>query len=80
MADKFADVKYQRGTVGAVAQRELFDIRNLSVGKPAPMVEGEDQDGQKFKLSDYVRKVVLLDFWASSGRVDGPYGPTSGRS
>jgi hypothetical protein len=64
-ADKFADVKMGfRGTVGSVAKRELFDLRNLSVGKPAPDVEGEDQDGQKFKLSDYKGKVVLLDFWS----------------
>lgn len=64
-ADKFADVKSGfRGTVGSIAKRELFDLRNLSVGKPAPDVEGEDQDGQKFKLSDYKGKVVLLDFWS----------------
>jgi hypothetical protein len=64
-ADKFADVKMGfRGTVGSVAKRELFDLRHLSVGKPAPDVEGEDQDGQKFKLSDYKGKVVLLDFWS----------------
>jgi hypothetical protein len=63
--EKFADVKTGfRGTVGSVAKRELFDLRHLSVGKPAPDVDGEDQDGQKFKLSDYKGKVVLLDFWS----------------
>src|SRR5262249_2849789 len=63
--EKFADVKTGfRGTVGSVAKRELFDIRHLSVGKPVPDTEGEDQDGQKFKLSDYKGKVVLLDFWS----------------
>jgi hypothetical protein len=63
--EKFADVKTGfRGTVGSVAKRELFDIRHLSVGKPVPDAEGEDQDGQKFKLSDYKGKVVLLDFWS----------------
>jgi len=64
VVEKFADVKGFRGTIGAVAKRELFDIRHLAVGKPAPDVEGEDQDGQKFKLSDYKGKVVLLDFWS----------------
>jgi hypothetical protein len=64
-ADKFADVKSGfRGTVGSIAKRELFDLRHLSVGKSVPDVEGEDQDGQKFKLSDYKGKVVLLDFWS----------------
>ena len=36
---------------------------NLSIGKEAPEIEGEDIDGNKFKLSDYRGKVVVLDFW-----------------
>ncbi|HMC63847.1 MAG TPA: hypothetical protein VKI65_02805 [Gemmataceae bacterium] len=28
-----------------------------------PEIEAEDLDGQKFKLSDYRGKVVLIDFW-----------------
>ena len=64
-ADAYADVKLPfRGTVGAKAKSELFDLRHLTVGKPAPEVEGEDQDGKKFKLGDYKGKVVLLDFWS----------------
>jgi thiol-disulfide isomerase/thioredoxin len=35
------------------------------VGQPAAEIEGEDQDGNPMKLSDYRGKVVLLDFWAS---------------
>ena len=38
--------------------------RIMAIGKIAPEVEGEDQDGKKFKLSDYQGKVVLLDFWS----------------
>jgi len=34
------------------AKVELFEIRNLSVGKEAPDIEGEDQDGKRFKLSE----------------------------
>jgi hypothetical protein len=33
--------------------------------RPAPEIEGEDQDGVAFKLSDYRGKVVLLDFWGN---------------
>jgi cytochrome oxidase Cu insertion factor (SCO1/SenC/PrrC family) len=47
------------GTVGAKARSELDD--NLVVGKVPPEIEGQDQDGKKFKLSDYRGKVVLLD-------------------
>jgi len=37
----------------------------LSIGKEAPEIEGEDIDGNKFKLSDYRGKVVVLDFWGN---------------
>ena len=46
------------------ANAELFEIRNLSVGKPAPEISGEDIDAKPFKLSDYRGKVVCLTFWA----------------
>lgn len=63
----FADVripgKGDGTTVGAKARAELYDLQYLAVGKAAPEVEGEDQDGKKFALSDYKGKVVLLDFW-----------------
>jgi hypothetical protein len=63
-AVKYGDVKVpEGGTVGAKAKVELFEIRRLRVGKEAPNIEGEDQDGKRFKLSDYRGKVVLLDFW-----------------
>jgi cytochrome oxidase Cu insertion factor (SCO1/SenC/PrrC family) len=38
-------------------------LRNLSVGRTAPEITGQDVDGKTFKLSDYRGKVVLLDFW-----------------
>ena len=51
------------GTVGEQARAGLFELRHLSVGKAAPDLEGEDQEGIRFKLSDYRGKVVLIDFW-----------------
>lgn len=57
----FRDVK---DIVGA-AESELFVIRNLSIGKVAPDIEGVDSDGKPFKLSDYKGKIVVLDFWAT---------------
>jgi hypothetical protein len=63
--EKYGDVKLQyEGTVSETATRELYEIRYLSVGKEAPDIEGVDQEGQQFKLSDYRGKVVLLYFWS----------------
>jgi hypothetical protein len=62
--DEYGDVKFRSGTVGETAKSELYAIRNLSVGRVAPDIEGKDQDGTEFKLSDYRGKVVLLYFWS----------------
>jgi outer membrane protein assembly factor BamB len=64
-AEKYGDVQTpDGGTVGERARAELFEVHHLRVGKEAPDIEGEDQDGKRFKLSDYRGKVVLLDFWS----------------
>ncbi len=60
---EFAAVHTPAGTLADAAGRDLFELRHLTVGRPAPDIEGEDTDGKKFKLSDYRGKVVLLDFW-----------------
>ena len=49
-------------TLAAVAKHELSEIRSLSVGRPAPEIEGKDVDGKPMKLSEFRGKVVLLDF------------------
>jgi len=64
-AREYGDVKVPYGgTVAEKAKSELYEIRHLSIGKEAPETEGEDQDGVRFKLSDYRGKVVLLYFWS----------------
>jgi peroxiredoxin len=55
--------KPSKSTLGKLARAELFELRNLQPGKPAPEIEAEDLDGVKFKLSDYRGRVVLLVFW-----------------
>lgn len=61
---QYGDVKVPySGTVRETAESELHEIRFLSVGKVAQEIEGKDQDGKTFKLSDYRGKVVLLYFW-----------------
>jgi hypothetical protein len=63
-SEKYGDVKLPfGGTVGDNAKTELFAIRHLAIGKLAADIEGPDQNGVPFKLSDYRGKVVLLYFW-----------------
>jgi hypothetical protein len=47
----------------AQAKDALFEIEHLQVGCKAPEIAGIDTDGVPFKLSDYLGKVILLDFW-----------------
>lgn len=51
--------------LGEEAQQELYELRNLRVGKVAPDIQGEDLDGVKFKLSDFRGKVTMVVFWAT---------------
>ena len=53
------------GTVGELAKSELFELRNLRVGKVAPEIEADGVDGKKFKLSDHRGKVVAVVFWGT---------------
>ena len=41
----------------------IFQVQNLTIGKIAPDIVGEDLDEVPFKLSDYRGKVVVIDFW-----------------
>jgi hypothetical protein len=62
----FAETAKKHADKDAVASQlkdGLYLLENLSIGKTAPEIEAEDLDGQKFKLSDYRGKVVVLDFW-----------------
>jgi hypothetical protein len=64
-AEKYADVDTPQGSVGERAKELLADIKEFGYGKPVPDIEGQDVDGKSFKLSDYLGKVVLLDFWGN---------------
>lgn len=63
MSKSFPDVTVQDTTLGKVAEKALFAIRHLAVGRVAPEIQGEDVFGKEFKLSDYRGKVVMLTFW-----------------
>ncbi len=57
----YADV--ENGKYAKLARAELFRMRDLVVGKPAPEITGVSLDGNPMKLSDYRGKVVVLDFF-----------------
>jgi hypothetical protein len=61
--EAYAGLKNYRGTLGEAAKSNLFEMRQLGIGKTAPEISGEDIDGNPIKLSDYRGKVVVLDFW-----------------
>lgn len=60
---QYATVPGKRKSLGDYAKGELFELRQLAVGKVAPNIVGEDVDGVPFQLSDYRGKVIFLDFW-----------------
>jgi thiol-disulfide isomerase/thioredoxin len=51
--------------LGELATGDLYRIRHLSPGQPAPELVGEDIDGVPIRLSDFRGKVVVLSFWAT---------------
>ena len=63
LVDQYGDVEYRNRTLGQLAEGALFEIKYLSIGKRVPDISGDDLDGESFKLSDYLGKVVVLDFW-----------------
>lgn len=67
VVERYADLQDGPGgrTLGDLARADLFEARELAVGKVAPEIDGRDGDGRRFRLSDYRGKVVVLDFWAS---------------
>ncbi len=58
LSTKYAETRYAK-----MGQSSLFELENLQIGMVAPDFEIEDENGTKWKLSDYRGKVVVLDFW-----------------
>ena len=69
VVDEFGDVTFPKPRaqtpLGEIASGELFELRNLAVGKVAPEIAGQDLDGRPVRLSDFRGKVVALVFWAT---------------
>lgn len=52
-------------TFAEYAERNIFEIEHLSVGKVAPEIEAVDLDLNPMKLSDFRGKTVVVTIWAS---------------
>lgn len=63
---EFGAVKQRGYSLAELARPELRELRELSIGKPAPNTEGVDLEGQPLKLSSYRGRVVVLVFWWDS--------------
>lgn len=64
-AKEAPDVMIGRDTIAQAVKNDIAALKTLSVGSPAPDVEGTELSGTKVKLSSYKGKVVLLDIWAT---------------
>jgi len=51
--------------LNGLAQTQLKELRFRAVGRPVPVITGDDLDGRPLKLRDYRGRVVLLNFWAT---------------
>lgn len=67
---QYGDVKLDDGvptSVVEVATKELYELRNLQIGCPAPDFETDDVHENPVKLSALRGKIVILDFGSHSG-------------
>jgi thiol-disulfide isomerase/thioredoxin len=68
LAAEFAGVEVSTrlgNSISEAAQKRIFFIDNLTVGKRAPDFECELLDGKKVKLSNFRGNVVVLDVWTT---------------
>jgi thiol-disulfide isomerase/thioredoxin len=79
LSKEFADVTrndFQPTTLGELAERELFALHHLVLGKTVPEIQGKDLDGKPMTLSEYRGKVVVLIFcghWCGPCRAMNPH-------
>lgn len=65
IVSEYADLEYGDSTYGDRSRGYLFELDNLQIGMAAPDFEVVDENGAKWKLSDYRGKVVVVDFWGN---------------
>jgi len=65
LIDEYGDIPMDGSTYGAVAYAYLtaHSAEELAIDQPAPEIVGTDVDGNEIRLSQFLGKVVVLDFW-----------------
>ncbi len=65
LVSDYHDTPLRDSTYGVKAELMLsaHDPSVLAIGKKAPEILGTDVDGNEMKLSDYLGKVLVIDFW-----------------
>ncbi|MFO1460676.1 MAG: sigma-70 family RNA polymerase sigma factor [Verrucomicrobiota bacterium] len=62
---EFGTVKERGYPLATLAGPELSELREFSIGRAAPEIQGVDLDGQPMSLSSYRGKVTVVIFWWS---------------
>ncbi len=73
LAEQYGDISVHNEPAVEIARNEIFKLRELARGKPAPQIDAPDVDARPMKLSDYRGKVVVLVFTMSDSH-DAKYG------
>jgi hypothetical protein len=61
---KYGDLEtFRESSYRKAAEGFLFELDHLQIGMAAPDFESVDENGVKWKLSDYRGKVTIVDFW-----------------
>jgi len=65
LIDEYGDVPMEGSTYGTVAYAHLtaHTAEELAIGQPAPEIIGSNVDGEEMRLSQFLGKVVVIDFW-----------------
>jgi hypothetical protein len=65
LLEEYADVPKGGSTYGEIADAHLsaYTPEDLAVGEPAPEIIGVTAGGEEIRLSDFLGKVTVIDFW-----------------